>query len=147
MKFKTKLAAGLILAGVTLSAASAWAFVLDEMVIDYRQQIMKAKDAQATAIGHILTGTVPNDNIVLHFESLLLATRQTRKIFELEVQGGDSLPGIWENWDDFSAKLDTAESGINTAIETINQHGPGAAGDVALAALGCKSCHDTYRKK
>ena len=147
MKFKAKFAAGLILVGVTISGASAWAFVLDEMVIDYRQQIMKAKDAQATAIGHILTGTVPNDNIVSHFESLLLATRQTREAFETKVEGGDALPGIWEDWDDFCAKLDAAESGINKAIEAINRNGPGAAGDVALGALGCKGCHDTYRKK
>tara|TARA_R110000868_G_scaffold100112_6_gene275297 strand:+ start:548 stop:991 length:444 start_codon:yes stop_codon:yes gene_type:complete len=147
MNFKTKLAVGLILAGMSVSAAPVGAFVLDEMVIDYRQQIMKAKDAQATAIGHILTGTVPNDNIVSHFESLLLATRQTREAFETKVQGGDALPAIWEDWDDFSAKLDAVESGINVAIEAINKNGPGAAGDVALGALGCKGCHDTYRKK
>ncbi|MEQ9448904.1 MAG: cytochrome c, partial [Rhodospirillaceae bacterium] len=91
-----------LLAG--LSAASGQ--ILDSSVIDYRKQVMKAKDAQAQAIGWILTGTVPPDNIAGHFESLLLATRQARKAFEPEVPGGRARPEIWENWDDFSGRLD-----------------------------------------
>lgn len=132
-------------------AVPSWsqAYMLDEMVVDYRQLIMKSQDAHATAIGHILTGTVPNENIVTHFEALLITTQQARAAFEHEAMGGDALPSIWEEggWEDFSAKLDLAEENIKIAIEAIKKNGPGAAGDVTLAALRCKDCHDTYRKK
>jgi cytochrome c556 len=136
---------------VGLYAVPSWsqAYMLDEMVVDYRQLIMKSQDAHAAAIGTILTGTVPNDNIASHFEALLITTRQTRVAFKPEALGGDALPSIWEEggWEDFSAKLDLAEKNIIIAIEAIKKNGVGAAGDVTLAALRCKDCHETYRKK
>ena len=148
MRFTAKLAHGILFTVLMwICCVPASAYMLDELIIDYRQQIMQTKDAQATAIGHILTGTVPNENIVSHFESLLLATRQSRAAFKPKVLGGDALPAIWETWDDFLAKLDRAEDNISVAIETIRNTGPEAAGGVAIAALACKDCHDTYRKK
>ena len=152
MRTVTGLALALLLAiPVGIYAAPSWsqAYMLDEMVVDYRQLIMKSKDAHAQAIGQILTGTVPNDNMVSHFEALLITTRQTRAAFKPKALGGESLPAIWEEdgWKDFSAKLDLAEENIIIAIEAIKKNGPGAAGDVTLAALRCKDCHDTYRGK
>ena len=133
-----------------LYAAPSWsqAYMLDQMIIDYRQLIMKSKDAHTTAIGHIMTGTIPNDNLVSHFEALLITTQQTRAAFEYEALGGDSLDIIWEEEGrkDFAAILDRAEANIKIAIETISKVGPGAAGDVTLRALGCKECHDKYRQ-
>lgn len=152
MRFVASLVFGMMVAiPIGIYAMPSWsqAFMLDEMVIDYRQQIMKSKDAHATAIGQILTGTVPNGDIGSHFEALLITTRQTRTAFEPKALGGDALPSIWEEggWDDFSGKLDRAEENIIIAIDAIKKNGPGAAGDVTLAALRCKDCHDIYRKK
>jgi len=106
---------------------------------------MRAQDANAAAIGMILTGTVPNENMLTHFEALLLSNRQARDIFEMEIEGGNAKPEIWENWDDFAGKLDTAEENLKLAIEEIKANGPGAAGEVAIAALACKDCHDVYK--
>ncbi len=123
-------------------------YMLDQMIIDYRQLIMQSKDAHTTAIGHIMTGTIPNANLVSHFEALLITTRQTRVAFEHEARGGDSVDAIWEEEGrkDFAEILDRVEANIQIAIETINKVGPGAAGDVTLSALGCKECHDKYRR-
>jgi len=140
--------------GVALiSAVAVWfasqpasAQILDESIIDYRQEIMKTKDAQARAIGAILTGTVPDANLTSHFEALLLANRQARKAFETPVEGGKADPAIWKNWNDFSGKLDRIEAALVKAIEATREHGPNAAGDAAVEALNCAGCHDVYRK-
>ncbi len=145
------------LGGVTLGAAvmvqgvSAFAaddiYLNDGSLIDYRQQIMKTMDAQVTAIGQVLTKTVPNENIVSHFEVLLATTIQAKVAFENKALGGDSLPIIWDEWEHFSGLLDEAEKEIGITITRIKDVGPDAAWDASLSALACKSCHDTYRAK
>jgi cytochrome c556 len=132
--------------GIMPAWASANASAED--VIEYRQNVMKTKDAQSTAIGQILAMMVSDKNLATHFEILLLATRQAKVAFEPKVVGGEALPAIWDNWADFSARLDKAEADIAAAIELVREHGVARAGEAAIAAADtCKGCHETYRKK
>ena len=135
-----------------ISTAPAWGETINasnESTIEYRQNIMKTKGAQAAAIGQVLALMVPDGNLASHFEALLLATRQTKLAFTPKVQGGDALPAIWEKWDDFSARLAQAEENLVKAVETARKHsGTGSLGEDAIAAMNsCKDCHDVYRKK
>lgn len=139
------LAAAMMVQGSATSAQDL--YLNDGMIVDYRQQIMKTMDAQVTAIGQILTKTVPNENIVSHFEVLLATTIQAKTAFKHKALGGDSLPIIWDEWEHFSGILDDAEKEIETTIARIKDVGPDAAWDASLSALACKSCHDTYRVK
>jgi cytochrome c556 len=143
-----RVAGAVVLTLAVLSAASAGAQQMrDQDVIEYRQNIMKTKDAQTTAIGQILATMVPNTNLASHFKALLEATRQSKSAFKPKVLGGESLPAVWENWADFSAKLDQAEKEIMLAIEIIEKNGIDQAGEAAVQALTCKGCHDIYRNK
>lgn len=118
----------------------------DGLAIDYRQQVMKTKQAQTAAIGQILTQTVPEENIISHFEILLLATRQSKAAFAKKVLGGNSQPIIWERWDDFSARLARVEADLVVAIDTLRTQGVTNAGELAVTVTGCKDCHDIYKK-
>jgi cytochrome c556 len=141
----------------TLSAslyfASAWAAApinaSDENTIEYRKNIMKTQDSQAAAIGQILALMVPDKNLTLHFEALLIATRQAKEAFKPNVPGGGARPEVWENWEDFSARLDKAEENLVKAVATAKaQGGSGSIGEDAIEAMNsCKDCHDTYRNK
>lgn len=140
-----------VVLGVVFAAtAAAPAFaqdMRDEDVIAYRQEIMKTMGAQSAAIGQILAGMVPNKMLSSHFEALLQAVRQAKVAFEPNVEGGNALPVVWSQWDEFKAKLDEAEKHTQQAIEltTADPASP-QAGEAAIAALSCKSCHDTYKK-
>ncbi len=135
------------LMGGTASAQESDIYLNDGTLIDYRQQIMRTMDAQVTAIGQVLTKTVPNDNIVSHFEVLLATTIQAKTAFKHKALGGEALPAVWDEWEHFSGLLDSAETEIQATITRIKDVGPDAAWDASLSALACKSCHDTYRKK
>lgn len=122
----------------------------DESTIEYRQSIMKTKGDQAAAIGQILALMVPADNLISHFEAMLQATRQSKVAFVPKVLGGESLPAVWDNWADFSARLNKTEANLMKAIETGRRTGagPGGLGEDAIEAMNsCKECHDIYRKK
>jgi cytochrome c556 len=137
-------------AALTGSASAAPINASDESTIEYRQNIMKTKGVQAAAIGQVLALMVPEDNLISHFETLLLATRQSKLAFTPKIEGGDSLPVVWEKWDDFSARLTKAENNLVKAIAAGREHGGSAGGlgeDAIEAMNSCKECHDIYRKK
>jgi cytochrome c556 len=119
-----------------------------EHTIEYRQNIMKAMDAHATAIGQILALMVPPDNLAGHFEGLLISTRQAKAAFKDHVEGGESKPEVWTNWADFSAKLDKMEEGALRAVEAAKSSSEvGYIAEFAVDAMACKGCHDVYREK
>ncbi|MDP1587642.1 MAG: cytochrome c [Prosthecobacter sp.] len=136
---------GLVLAASV--AAPAVAQMRDEDVIAYRQEIMKTMGAQATSIGMVLAGMIPDKLLHTHFEVLLQSVRQAKLAFEPNVPGGNALPAVWENHADFVKKLAESEAAIAKAIEISKKDGAGGqAGEAAIAALSCKGCHDTYKK-
>ena len=142
------------LTGGAAAVAMSMALVLptaaqadDQDVIDYRQHIMNTMDAQTAALGQILSLAIPDDNVVSHLEVIALAAQTSLSSFEQRVEGGESLPAVWDNWEDFSAKMNDFADKITLAAETAKAQGKDAAMGSILNALTCKQCHDDYRKK
>lgn len=136
------------LAVVFTVSAVAPAFAAEAQdVIDYRQRIMKTLDAQVAALGQILSGATPDDQVVSHLETIAEAAAQSLKSFEPKIEGGESLPVVWTKWDDFSVKMNDFVVKTRAAADTAKAQGKDAALTNILDALRCKDCHDIYRKK
>ena len=146
MMLRKKLLASLALAFAFSATAPAFA-AENQDVIDYRQRIMKTLDAQVAALGQILSGATPDDQVVSHLETIALAAEQSMKSFEAKVEGGESLPVVWTKADDFSAKMKDFVAKTRAAADTAKAQGKDAALTNILDALWCKDCHDIYRKK
>ena len=58
-------------------------------------------------------------------------------------------PGIWENRDDFTAKMDDMKNAV-IALQAAANEGTdrkAIAGGVAEVGTACKSCHDEYKSE
>ncbi len=141
-KFPASVAVALIVSAVAPAIAAE-----NQDVIDYRQRVMRTLDAQVAALGQILSGATPDDQVVSHLEVIALGAAQSLKSFEGKIEGGDSLPVVWTKWDDFSAKMKDFEQKTAAAAKTAKEQGKDAALTNILDALRCKDCHDIYRKK
>ena len=62
----------------------------DQDVIDYRRHIMETLDAQVRALGMIMSGAIPDDNVVAHIDIIAQTAATALKAFEPKVEGGDS---------------------------------------------------------
>ena len=69
--------------------------------------------------------------------------------FEAQAQGGEALPAIWDNWDDFSALMNELAESTAALAQHAHEGGREAIMGEAVAALpkSCRGCHDTYREK
>jgi cytochrome c556 len=136
--------------GVIILIGATWGVTAqaeDEDVIDYRQHIMKTLEAQSAALGQILSGAIPDDNLVTHLDTLALTASTALKSFEPKVQGGEAKPEVWTKWPDFSKRMkDFADKTAQTA-KIAKEQGKDAATEHVIEALSCKSCHDVYRAK
>ena len=57
-------------------------------------------------------------------------------------------PAIWENKEDFMAKMDNMAMAVNALQEAANSGNRKAiAGDIAATGKACKACHDEYKSK
>lgn len=119
----------------------------DKDVIDYRQHIMKALDAQTAAIGMVVSTQVPDDNLVQHTEAIALAAKTALKSFEAKVQGGESKPEIWANWADFSKRMNEFVDKTDKMAKAAKTGGVPVVMEQMVDALTCKGCHDVYRNK
>ena len=146
MTRRNKLLASLAVAFAVSAVAPAFA-AENQDVIDYRQRIMKTLDAQVAILGQILSYATPDDQVVSHLEAIAEAASQSLKSFEPKVEGGESLPVVWTQWDDFSAKMNDFVAKTRAAADTAKAQGKDAALTNILDALRCKDCHDVYRKK
>jgi cytochrome c556 len=119
----------------------------DEDVIAYRQHIMQALHHQAAILGQIVSYAVPNDHVIEHLEALSLLASTALKSFEEEVQGGDARPEVWEDWEDFSARMNEFAEKTAAATENAKVNGKDAALVNILDVLSCKGCHEDYREE
>jgi len=126
-----------------LTAASA----ADKDVIDYREHIMNTLNEQAGALGEILSNAIPDDNVIAHLDAIALTASTALKAFEPKVPGGEAKPEVWQNWADFSKRMNEFAQKTAEMAKTAHQQGKDAALSEVLDALSCKSCHDTYRKE
>ena len=138
--FKTLAAVALFCAVAPLSAGAD-----GQDVIEYRQHIMNTLNAQAGALGMILSGAIPDDNAVAHLQALALTAKTALKAFEPKVQGGEAKPDVWTNWPDFSKRMNEFAQKSADVAKLAKEKGKEAAMANVLDALPCKSCHEIYR--
>ncbi len=143
-RWATALLAVIVLAP---NALPSKAFAEDQDVIDYRQHIMKALDAQTAAVGQILSFSIPEDQLPSHLETIAITAKTALKSFEQNVPGGEALPAVWENWGDFTARMNDFVDRMEKAAEHAKTGGREAIMGEIVLALSCKSCHDIYREK
>lgn len=137
--------AGLMTAGV-VSAFAQDAFVAPttpEEAVTVRQQLMKENGTVLRGAGE-LTG----DAAVAAMQTILDNYTHIPAVFPEGSIVGDSkaLPVIWENWDGFTAIVETGKTAANAAIAAA-QAGDAAAYGAALKTIGgtCGQCHQSFR--
>jgi cytochrome c556 len=154
-----KLAAGAVLALLTMGSTLAFAADEPANLVKYRQNFMKGNSAHLGMIAALVKGEVsltdelaPNAAALAEMGEMLSANLQ-----QLFPEGTDkaaglktaALPAIWEKWSDFeqvamrfqeeTAKLaEVAETGDTAAIG--QQLG-------VVGKEGCGACHETFREK
>jgi cytochrome c556 len=143
---RTIAAVGLCLA-ICAAAAPPIAAAEDKDAIEYRQHVMKSLDAQTAVLGMILSGAVPDDNLVNHLETIAMIAQHTLATFEAKVPGGESNPEVWSKWPDFSDRMKTFATNTARVAKIAKEQGKDAIMSELTGALTCKSCHDTYRAK
>lgn len=135
MRFTTLLAAGLL-------ATSA---IADEGAMEYREHSMEAIGGHMQAMVDIIRQKVPHtSHMPLHVNAMADLAGIAGTLFPEGSEGGDALPEIWSNPEDFAAKVsafETAAMGLKAAVGNGEPIGP------AFQKLGqsCKGCHDDYR--
>jgi cytochrome c556 len=133
-----------IVLGLALLAAPA---IASEGDAAYRKHVMEAVGGHMQAIADIMKQTVPHTaHLGLHANAMADLASISDTLFPAGSEGGDALPEIWSNPDDFAKKVAAfkeAATGLKTAVASGEGVGP------AMQSLGqaCKSCHDSYRKK
>ena len=118
----------------------------DEDAVRYRRSLMRAMDAQTAAVGQILAWMVADRNFVLHLEAIEANARMSPGAFEPAVAGGESLPRVWTDREDFAARMHALADGLGQVAETARQLGKDAALVPLMDALTCDQCHDLYRQ-
>src|ERR1700704_6744856 len=78
----------------------------DQDVIAYRRHIMKTLGEQALALDMMIQQRVPNDNFQKHLQIIALTVGTAKKAFEPRVVGGRAKAAVWDQWADFSKRLD-----------------------------------------
>lgn len=125
----------------------AVAFAEGQDTIDYRKHVMQTLQAQTSALGMIMSGTIPDDNAVAHMEIIAATAKTALKSFEPKVEGGDAKPEVWSNWADFSARMQDFVTKSAEMARVGREQSLDEAYTLAIDALNCKSCHDVYNSK
>ena len=126
-------------------ALTALPTVASEGHLDYREHVMEAVGGHMQSAVDIIRQKVPyQDHLSMHVNALADLAAISDLLFPEGSEGGDALPAIWSQPDDFAVAIDnfkTAATGLKTAVDTGEGVGP------AFQALGqsCKGCHDDYR--
>ena len=119
----------------------------DQEVIDYREHIMNTLNEQSAALGQILSGAIPDDNLVAHLEAIAVTASMSLKSFEPKVPGGEAKPEVWSKWPDFSKRMNEFSQKTADIARIAKEKGKDEAVAHVLDALTCKSCHDVYREE
>lgn len=115
--------------------------------IAYRQHIMKAMDAQTAALGMILSGAIPPENLVSHLDAIAQMAATGLDSFKPKVPGGESSPDVWAKWADFETRMNAFAANTAKVAKIARDQGQDAVMSELATALSCKSCHDLYRAK
>ncbi len=141
MRLTPMLAAATFLISVPLTVLA------DEGAAEYRHHTMEAVGGHMQAMVNILKQEVPHmAHLPMHANAMADLASISDTLFPAGSEGGEALPAIWENPEDFAEKLATFEeaaAAFKVAVQTGESVGP------AFQDLGqsCKSCHDDYREE
>ena len=119
----------------------------DEDTIAYRKHIMRTLDEQTAALGMILSGAIPEDNLVLHMDAIATTASMALSSFEPNVPGGDAKPEVWSNWEDFAKRMNDFVAKTANMAKVAHDEDPQTAVELAIEALDCKGCHTVYNSK
>jgi cytochrome c556 len=139
------------LLGIAFGAGATWAQMKPEDAIKYRQSAMFLVGQNFGPLAAMAQGKIPYDKdaAIKHAEIVAFVSKLPLRGFQPGTDmGGDTKakPEIWENMDDFKAKLEKMQQ------ETAKL--PEVAGDfnalkaqVGETGKACKACHDKYKNK
>ena len=121
--------------------------VASEGEVDYRQHTMSAVGGHLQAIVDIIQGKVPHTgHMATHANALAELAELAPTLFPEGSDGGDALPVIWEDNDDFQAKLGAfKEAAANFKAAAATGEMAQAGGALQQLGQACKGCHDNYR--
>jgi cytochrome c556 len=119
----------------------------DQDAIDYREAIMKQLDAEAVALGMIVSGQVPPDSLALQARALASSAKSALKAFVPKVPGGEAKPEVWAKWDDFSKRMQTFAQKAEEMAKVSESGNVQKVTELMIDAMPCKACHDVYRQK
>ena len=134
-------------AGAAALALLAICAVADEGQVDYRQHVMAAVGGHMQAIADIVRGKVEHTgHTAVHANALADLADIAPTLFPAGSEGGDALPAVWENAEDFQAKLAAFKEAAGALRDAAASGEPMQVG-MALRDVGqaCKGCHDDYR--
>ncbi|WDR02811.1 cytochrome c [Devosia algicola] len=142
-----------IIVGVALSlAGTAAVFAQDAFVVPTApEEIVAARQALMKEDGGILrtAGGLTGDEAVTAMKTIITNYSHIPALFPEGSIVGDSeaLPIIWDNFDEFTAIVDTGTEAAKTAMAAA-ETGDATAYGAALKALGasCGACHQQFRK-
>lgn len=136
---------------IALAASAEAPAPKPEQVIAYRQSLFKTIGWNFAPMGAMVKGSKPWDGAEFKRRSIAVAFAavQLDEAFAAGSDRGavtDALPAIWENPDDFAAKL----KAFRQASNALRVAAAGSDQERIKAAFGevrqtCGDCHETYR--
>ncbi len=129
------LGCGLLFAGASLA---------DNGAADYRHHTMEAIGGHMEAIVDILKQKVPHQaHMGLHADAIAEMAAIADTLFPAGSEGGDALPAIWEQPEEFAKRLQAFKEAAAGFRQTVSEGGEVGA---AVQNLGgaCKGCHDDF---
>lgn len=115
--------------------------------VEYRQHVMSAVGGHMQAAADIARQKVPHqEHFALHVNGLVALSGIVHTLFPDTAEGGDALPAIWENPDDFAGKVTDFENAA-AELKTAVDDGGDVGGAFQKVGQACKSCHDDYREE
>ena len=142
-----------LLTAFSTSAFAASAEERAQTAIDTRQGLLKVVASYFGPIVGMARGQIPFDAAVIETNAGKIAqlAPMLEDVFAMDTRASGlksgAKDGIWEDSDDFKAKVaTTTQRAIELAAATSQGKGPTMK---AFGALGssCKNCHESYREK
>ena len=119
----------------------------DHDVIIFRQLIMRQLNAEAAALGMIVSSQIPPDTLALQTRAIAASARAAVKAFEPKVPGGASKPEVWTKWADFAKRIELFATKSEEMAKASESGNVAVVMGLLVDALPCKQCHDLYRIK
>lgn len=132
-------------AALPVGCALALAVSASEGAVQYRAHTMEAIGGHMSAIVDIVRGEVAHtDHLPTHADALAKLAQIVPSVFAKGSEGGDTLPAVWAQPEDFQTKLDAFKD-ATAKLKAAAQAEEGVGQAVRAVGQACKSCHDEYR--